>query len=104
MSVVLVTWDEGATIARCLAPPVRQLKPGDEVIVSDNASTDETLQVVSRIAPDAKIVQNGGNLGFPGACNSGAAIATGDLLVLLNPDTIVADGWRDAIEKPLREG
>ena len=104
MSVVIVTWNEEATIARCLPPLIRQLKPGDEVIVSDNASSDQTLQVVRRLAPDAQIVQNGGNLGFPGACNSGAAAATGELLVLLNPDTIVADGWREAIEKPLAEG
>jgi GT2 family glycosyltransferase len=38
------------------------------------------------------------------ACNSGARAATGDLLVLLNPDTIVAPGWGDAIRKPIEEG
>jgi GT2 family glycosyltransferase len=103
LSVVIVTWNEEATIARCLPPLVEQLEPGDEVIVSDNASEDDTLQVVRRLAPDAKIVQNGGNLGFPAACNSGAAAATGDLLVLLNPDTIVAAGWAEAIRRPLAE-
>src|SRR5262249_16871275 len=38
------------------------------------------------------------------ACNSGAAAAGGDLLVLLNPDTIVAGGWASAIRKPHDEG
>src|SRR3954447_9259310 len=104
MSVVIVTWNEEATIAACLPSLVRQLKPTDELIVSDNASTDGTLEVVRELAPEAKVVQNGRNLGFPGACNSGAAAATGDLLVLLNPDTRVADGWREAIERPLVAG
>ena len=100
ISVVVVTWNEAGTIARCLPPLVAQLRDGDELIVSDNASEDETLEVVRRLAPDAVIVQNGGNVGFPAACNSGAAAATGDLLVLLNPDTVVAPGWADAIREP----
>lgn len=103
LSVVIVTWNEEAAIARCLPPLVGQLKPGDELIVSDNASEDATLQVVRRLAPDAKIVQNGGNLGFPAACNSGADAASGALLVLLNPDTIVAPGWAEAIRRPLEQ-
>jgi len=100
LSVVIVTWNEADTIARCLPPLVEQLGGGDELIVSDNASQDETLEVVARLAPRAVIVQNGGNVGFPAACNSGAAAASGDVLVLLNPDTVVAPGWADAMRSP----
>jgi GT2 family glycosyltransferase len=50
------------------------------------------------------VVDNGGNVGFPAACNSGAERATNELLVLLNPDTEVLGGWRDAIERPLVDG
>lgn len=104
ISVVVVTWNEQETIGRCLPPLVAQLRPGDELIVSDNASSDGTLDVVAELAPDAVVVQNGGNVGFPAACNSGARCATGDLLVLLNPDTEVADGWREAIARPASDG
>ena len=47
------------------------------------------------------MIRNAENVGFPAACNLGAAEATGELLVFLNPDAVVAPGWRDAIERPL---
>lgn len=100
LSVVVVTWNEADAIARCLPPLVAQLGPEDELIVSDNASEDGTLAVVGRLAPKAVVVQNGGNVGFPAACNSGAAAASGDVLVLLNPDTVVAPGWAEAMRSP----
>jgi GT2 family glycosyltransferase len=103
LSVVIVTWNEEQTIARCLPALVRELRDDDELIISDNASEDSTLAVVGELAPQAKIVQNGDNVGFPAACNSGADAATGELLVLLNPDTIVAPGWGDAIRRPAED-
>ena len=104
ISVVIVTWNEADPISRCLPPLVQQLQPGDELIVSDNGSTDETLEIVARLAPEAVIVRNDANLGFPGACNTGAEAATGELLVLLNPDTVVAEGWAEAIRRPALDG
>ena len=50
------------------------------------------------------MIRNRENAGFPAACNLGAAEATGELLVFLNPDAVVAEGWRDAIEAPLHDG
>jgi GT2 family glycosyltransferase len=104
LSVVIVAWNEADNLRRCLPALMRELRADDEVIVSDNASEDGTLDVVRELAPAATIVQNGGNVGFPAACNSGAAAATGELLVLLNPDTIVAEGWGDAIRLPAEDG
>src|SRR5437764_3742324 len=90
-------------MSRCIPSLLPELQPGDELIVSDNGSTDGSREEVQRLAPAAAIVENGANLGFPGACNTGAAVATGDLLVLLNPDTIVASGWGEGIRRPLAE-
>jgi GT2 family glycosyltransferase len=104
LSIVIVTWNEREVIARCLPALVQQLQPGDELIVSDNGSTDGTLDVVRELAPQAIVVANGENLGFVGGCDSGAAQATGDVLVLLNPDTIVAPGWADAMRRPAEDG
>ena len=104
LSVVIVTWNEADPLSRCLPPLVQELQPGDELIVSDNGSADGTLEVVARLAPAAIVVRNDANLGFPAACNSGAAAAGNELLVLLNPDTVVAPGWRDAIARPALEG
>src|SRR5260221_2293947 len=104
MSVVIVTWNEREVISRCLPPLIRQLKPTDELIVSDNGSEDGTLDVVRELAPQAIVVENGANLGFMDGCNRGAERATGELLVLLNPDTVVAPGWADAMRRPAEDG
>jgi GT2 family glycosyltransferase len=50
------------------------------------------------------VIETGANLGFAAACNRGAAAATGELLCLLNPDAVPAEGWREAIELPLADG
>jgi GT2 family glycosyltransferase len=50
------------------------------------------------------VIEAGENLGFPAACNRGAAVSSGELLLFLNPDAVVAPGFRDAIELPLAEG
>src|SRR4051794_10703041 len=104
MSVVIVTWNEREVISRCLPALVPQLKPGDELIVSDNGSEDGTIELVRELAPDAIVVENGANLGFMDGCNRGAERATQELLVLLNPDTVVASGWADAMRRPMDEG
>jgi GT2 family glycosyltransferase len=102
--VVIVTWNEREVLSRCLPPLVDQLKPGDELIVADNGSEDGTLDTVRELAPQAIVVENGANLGFMDGCNRGAERATGDLLVLLNPDTVVAPGWADAMRRPAEDG
>ena len=60
--------------------------------------------MVRDAAPQAQIVESGTNSGFPAACNLGASTAAGDLLVFLNPDAVVAEGWREAIAAPLADG
>jgi GT2 family glycosyltransferase len=81
-----------------------QLEPGDELIVVDNASADDTVAVVQRVAPRATVWRNPANEGFAAAANRGAREATGDLLVFLNPDATAAAGFAAAIRRPLLDG
>jgi GT2 family glycosyltransferase len=104
VSVVIVTWNERDVISRCLPPLVDQLGPEDELIVSDNGSIDGTRELVRELAPQAIVVDNGANLGFMDGCNRGAERASKELLVLLNPDTVVAPGWADAMRLPAQDG
>jgi GT2 family glycosyltransferase len=104
LSVVVVTFRHGDALRRPLEALVGELRGGDELIVVDNASGDETPDVAQEVAPAARVIRNDENAGFPAACNEGAAEATGDLLVFVNPDAVVASGWRDAIERPARDG
>jgi GT2 family glycosyltransferase len=69
---------------------------GFEVIVVDDASSDETALRMRDIA-GVRYHRNVENLGFIGACNAGATLARGDYLVFLNNDTAVQPGWLDAL-------
>ncbi len=80
-----------------------QLRDGDELIVVDNGSADGTADAVRDSAPRATLIEAGENLGFAAGSNRGAAVSSGQLLLFLNPDALVARGFRDAIELPLAE-
>ncbi len=67
-----------------------------EVIVVDDASTDETEEVLSTL-PGIRYTRNEKNLGFLKACNRGAGRARGRYILLLNNDTLVQDGAIDAL-------
>jgi GT2 family glycosyltransferase len=100
LSVVIVTHDSSGAVAGSLPAVCAQLRPGDELVVVDNASSDDTVEVVRALAPQAVVVRNPQNLGFAAGANAGAAAATGDLLVFLNPDATPAPGFAEAIRSP----
>jgi GT2 family glycosyltransferase len=71
---------------------------GDELIVVDNASTDGTpeyLQELMRRNSCVQVLFNRSNDGFAAANNRGLAAASGDILILLNNDTLTPPGWRE---------
>jgi GT2 family glycosyltransferase len=60
-----------------------------EIILVDNASTDDSILLIKKLFPQIRIIENGKNLGFGAANNVGAQVANGEYLLLLNPDTIL---------------
>jgi GT2 family glycosyltransferase len=103
LSVLVVTYNERELVERCLPPLVAQLRPGDELIVADNASSDGTAEAVARVAPDATVLRMPGNAGYMPACNAAAERARGDLLITLDADVIPAPDFCDAIRAPAEE-
>ena len=67
-----------------------------EVIVVDDASPDESAEILAQIA-GLHLLRNAENKGFVGSCNAGAAEARGEFLLFLNNDTQVTPGWLDAL-------
>jgi GT2 family glycosyltransferase len=104
LAVVIVTHESRQALQATLPALTAQLRPGDELIVVDNASADATPEAVCELAPEATVIETGANLGFAAACNRGAEAAGAELLCLLNPDAVPQEAWRDEIERPLVDG
>jgi N-acetylglucosaminyl-diphospho-decaprenol L-rhamnosyltransferase len=87
-SIIVVAADSGKDLDTCIERALASVTPV-ELIVSDNASMDGSVDAVTaRWAGDTRvcIVHNGRNLGFGTGCNRGAVLARGDMLMFLNPD------------------
>jgi len=91
LAVVIVTHQSAAHVPATLAALVPQLRDDDELLIVDNASTDNTPAVVRQTTPRATVLETGANLGFAGGCNAGAAATSAPLLLFLNPDAKPAD-------------
>jgi GT2 family glycosyltransferase len=86
LSFVIVTYNSAATIEDCLRSVGNS--PDTEVIVVDNHSQDSTASIVAKF-PHCMFLPQSQNLGFNGGNIKGAEIAQGDIIVFLNPDTII---------------
>jgi N-acetylglucosaminyl-diphospho-decaprenol L-rhamnosyltransferase len=90
LSVVVPTRDTRTLTLRCLATVVPQLPPDAEVIVVDDDSRDDTIAALAATHSAARVVRLAPARGFTRAANAGLAVATGELLWLLNSDTEIA--------------
>jgi cellulose synthase/poly-beta-1,6-N-acetylglucosamine synthase-like glycosyltransferase len=90
VSVIIVTWNSAGCIAACLHSIYNRTKDRVcEILVVDNASTDETASIVQQQFPSVVFIQTGANLGYAKAVNLGLSRASCRLILLLNPDTIL---------------
>jgi GT2 family glycosyltransferase len=90
LSIVVICWNDAKVIRDCLKSIYAEAAPFDlEVIVSDNGSTDPSIPFIKEHFPQARIVENGANLGFAKGNNAGIRAANGEYVLILNPDTII---------------
>lgn len=89
VSVVAVAYRSGDALLRCLESLADE--PVREVVVVDNGAGGPEIAAARRL-PRVVVVDAGGNVGFAAACNLGAARASGQVLLFLNPDAVVAPG------------
>jgi len=91
VSVVIVNYNAGQLLTECVRSVLQSTAPV-EVFISDNGSTDGSLEYLRKIhGADSrlKIVENNSNLGFAKANNVVSPGATGEYLLFLNPDCII---------------
>ena len=93
LSIIIVNWNTRNLLRDCLTSIRENLRePSLEVIVVDNGSVDDSVAMVRTEFPDAKLIENGINLGFAKANNVAIRQAHGRFLLLLNSDTVVRQG------------
>lgn len=98
-SICVVSFNTREMTLACLRSIVAQTAAcAYEVIIVDNGSSDGSAEAIAAEFPQFKLLLPGQNLGFARANNLAAQSARGELLLLLNPDTVVLDR---AIEKLL---
>lgn len=91
-SVVIVSYNVSAYLQLCLHSVFNAAgNTPIEVWVVDNASTDDSVAMVKKCFPEVKLIENTENVGFSKANNQALTRATGQYLLLLNPDTIVPE-------------
>ncbi|MFO0829766.1 MAG: glycosyltransferase family 2 protein [Phycisphaerales bacterium] len=95
VSVVIVNWNTKDLLRDCVASIARETKRSHEAIVVDNASSDGSGAMLASEFPWVRRIENQSNRGFAAANNQGIAVARGQYVLLLNPDTVVLDGAID---------
>jgi GT2 family glycosyltransferase len=97
LSIILVNFNGMPYLEGCL-DSIRQFAPAEaEVILVDNASSDQSVAFVSQRFPWVQVERGQRNLGFSAGNNLGAKRASGDFLLLLNTDTVLLEPLQPAL-------
>jgi len=93
VAIVIVNWNAGAHLVRAVASAFADPFGGErEVIVVDNASSDDSLALLAASPRRATVLHMGENAGFARACNAGVRATRGRYALLLNPDAELQPG------------
>jgi N-acetylglucosaminyl-diphospho-decaprenol L-rhamnosyltransferase len=100
LSIIIVSFRTPDILRDCLRSLQAEVDLPREVVVVDNASGDDTVAMVRSEFPEVMLIDSAINLGFSPANNLALERATGEYLLLLNPDTVVRRGalasWLEA--------
>ena len=96
LSIVIICWNDLKVIEDCLRSIIERTHSTDfEIIVSDNGSTDGSVELIRTNFPDVQVIENRQNLGFARGNNVGIHASKGEFVLILNPDTYVHEGSLD---------
>ena len=96
LSIVLVNYKTPKQLCECIDTIYKSYKEADDIIVIDNDSQDESIDLVRKTFPEVRVVASRLNGGFAMAANWGFNLARHDTILLLNPDILVQN---NAIQK-----
>ncbi len=99
VTVIIVNWNGGDLLLRCVTDLLAQTYAPHEVIVIDNASTDGSGQAAAKRFSQIRVVDAGSNLGFAAGNNLAVSLASKEStwIALINPDAFPESNWLQAL-------
>ncbi len=92
VSAIVVSYNTGPALADCLAA-LKKDEAVSEIILVDNGNPDGAIEAaIEKAGASLRVLSGHGNVGFAAGCNRGAAAATGDYLLFINPDAVISPG------------
>ena len=102
-TVVVVNWNGAHLLPACLTALRRQSVPDFQTWVVDNASTDDSRNLLAREYPEVRVLANADNRGFAGGNNTALRQVTTPYAVLLNNDAAPEPDWLEQLLAPFDE-
>jgi GT2 family glycosyltransferase len=92
ITIIIVSWNVQELIVNCIKSIFEKTRENKfELIVVDNYSTDMSVKVVKSVFPQVTVIENSSNVGYSRAINSAILKSSGEYILILNPDTVIAD-------------
>ena len=92
-AIVILNWNTKRFLEKFLADVIKFTGSLAEIIVVDNASTDDSISFIKKNFPSIKIICNSTNEGYTGGYNNALAKIENEFIVLLNSDVMVTENW-----------
>ncbi|AFS83511.1 glycosyltransferase family 2 protein [Candidatus Nitrosopumilus sediminis] len=93
VSIIIVNWNAKNYLKGCIDSLLSQSFTDQEIILVDNASSDDSVDFVKKNYPQVKIIQNTENVGFAEGNNIGIKNSSGKIVALFNPDAVAEKDW-----------
>jgi len=103
VSIVILTYNSQNDIVPCLKSLLADNTPEKEILIIDNASRDRSVEIVRRMFPQVRVIENATNRGVAAGWNQGWRATTGEFVVFINPDTEMAPDWLEQIKAAFAE-
>jgi len=97
VSIIILNWNGEKLLQECLDSVYKNNLQNTEIILVDNASTDNSIGLVKQNFPEIKIIRNKKNYGYAKGNNIGIKNARGKYIVILNNDVIVEEDWLEKL-------
>ena len=93
VSIIIPHYGGTKILCECLKSLENVIYPNIEIILVDNNSPDDSIEIIQKKFSKIKLIKSNNNLGYAGGCNLGAQNANGKYLLIINNDTIHEINW-----------